>query len=252
MSLSQNPIPADKDLTREIVRVLRMGATFQAALHGLHSKLELPAVLDEQERMKLAAAYEGTAATLRGRAVKQPAGSEERAETERRAARYEARARIKRSGEPMPRDLRTPKERLEAIALVREAISQLLELMADVDGPDLEFFESALVDERKLLPPRAGPPGEQFVLGQSILRALAGRLGALFDETGGAALLPFAIPATEGEGIVTSVIAGAPGPQPRVFFTPGPSAPPAELQATEAAVSESAPNGTPAHGPETT
>jgi hypothetical protein len=45
------------------------------------------------------------------------AASEERVETERRAARYEARARIKRTGEPMPRELHTPKERLEAVAL---------------------------------------------------------------------------------------------------------------------------------------
>jgi hypothetical protein len=189
---------------------------------------------------------------LRGRAAKQPEGSEERAETERRAARYEARARVKRSGEPMPRELRTPKERLDAIVLLREAILQLLELMADVDGRDLEFFESALVDERKLLPPRAGSPAEQFVLGQSILRALVGRLGALFDEMGRAMLLPVAIPATEGEGTVTSVTAGAPGPQPRVFFTPGPSAPPAEPSATAVGSAESIPNGTTAHGPETT
>jgi hypothetical protein len=68
MSLDENSIPVEEEVTREIVRVLRMGAAFQAALHGLHSKLELPAVLDEQERMRLAAAYDATAGTLRARA----------------------------------------------------------------------------------------------------------------------------------------------------------------------------------------
>jgi hypothetical protein len=219
MSPMQNPIPSEEELTREIIRVLRMGATFQAALHELHSKLELPTVLDEQERTKLAAAYEGTAATLRGRAVKQPEGSEERNETERRAARYEARARVKRSGEPMPRELRTPRERLEAVAVLRDGLVQTLELIKDVDGTDLEFFETALVDERKMVPPRTGPVGEQFNFVQSILIGVLGRLGALFDNGGGVQLLPFAVPTAEtAEGVVTSVAPGALGPQPRVFF----------------------------------
>src|SRR5579884_2800269 len=127
-----DPARVEEELTREIVRVLRMGAAFQAALHGLHSKLELPAVLEEQERKRLAAAYEGTAATLRARAAKQPEGSDERAENERRASFYEARARVKRRGESMPRELRTPRERLEAVAGVRDGLVHLLGILADV------------------------------------------------------------------------------------------------------------------------
>jgi hypothetical protein len=223
MSPTQNPIPSEEELTREIVRVLRMGATFQAALHGLHSRLELPGVLDEQERMHLAAAYEGTAATLRSRAAKQPEGSGERTENERRAARYEARARVKRSGEPMPHELRTPKERLEAVSVLRDGLVYLLEHIADVDAADLEFFEAALVDERKQLPPQAGSVGEQFAFVRSILRGVLGRLGALVDEAGELHLLPFAIPTADStEGVVTSVVDGAPGPQPRVFFSGAP------------------------------
>jgi hypothetical protein len=241
MSLTQNPIPSEEDLTREIVRVLRMGATFQAALHGLHSKLELPAVLDEQERMQLAVAYEGTAGTLRSRAAKQPEGSDERAENERRAARYEARARVKRSGEPMPRELRTPKERLEAVSMLRDGLVQLLELIADVDAADLEFFEASLVDARKMLPPKAGSAGEQFVFVRSILRGVLGRLGGLVDDAAGAHLLPFALPTAESaDGVVTSMMAGAPGPQPRVVISGGPPA------AATALVTPT--NGTPADG----
>src|SRR3974390_701625 len=56
---------AEPELMREIVRVLRMGSAFQAALHGLHAKIELPAVLEEQERRRVAPGYAGTANTPR-------------------------------------------------------------------------------------------------------------------------------------------------------------------------------------------
>lgn len=134
MSPDQNQFPVEEEVTREVVRVLRMGAAFQAALHGLHAKLELPAVLDEQERRRLAAAYDGTAATLRARAAKEPDGSPARVELERRAATYEARSRVKRGGQRMPRDLRTPRERLEAVALLRDGLVQVLELSGEVDS----------------------------------------------------------------------------------------------------------------------
>src|SRR4051812_3097888 len=105
-------------LVHQLIRVLGIEAHFSAALHDLRVTLETPAVTEIQERKKLTEAYEATAATLRGRASRLPVGSAERSDAERRAAHYEARARVKRSGEPMPRELRTPKERLEAVALV--------------------------------------------------------------------------------------------------------------------------------------
>jgi hypothetical protein len=220
MSERKSPTTHQEELTREIVGVLRMGAGFQAALHELHAKLELPAVLEEEERLRLAAAYEGTATTLRARAAKLPRGSDEGAEYERRAARYEARARVKRSGEAMPRELRTPKERLEVVSVLRDGLVQVLAQLADVDAADLEFFEAALVDERNLLPPRVGPAGEQFALVRSILVGALGRLGASMDNTGDMHLLPFAIPtADSADGVVTTLVAGAPGPQPRIVFS---------------------------------
>jgi hypothetical protein len=227
MSLGQNAIPFDEEeVTREIVRVLRMGAAFQAALHGLHSKLELPAVLDEQDRMRLAAAYDATAATLRGRAAKQPEGSTAREELEHRASTYEGRARVKRSGERMPRDLRTPRERLEAVGVFRDGLAQLLELSGEVDAADLEFFETALVDDRGVRTPAAGSAGEHLGFVQSILRGVLGRLGAVIDDAGGVHVLPFAVPITEtADGVVTSVVAGAPGAQPGVSFSSPPAGP---------------------------
>ncbi len=221
MSLDLTTHPIEEEVTREIVRVLRMGAAFQAALHGLHSKLELSAVLDEQERMRLAAAYDGTAATLRARAAKQPEGSDARVENERRAATYEARARVKRSGERMPRELRTPRERLEAVAVLRDALVQILELSGDVDAADLEFFEAALVDDRGARPPAAGSAGEQVAFVQSILRGVLARLGAFVDDAGGVHLLPFGVTTSEAaDGAVTSMVQGAPG-QERVSFFRG-------------------------------
>ncbi len=54
----------------------------------------------------------------------------------------------------MPRDLRTPGERLESVDRVRQALLRLLALIADVDGDDLEAFEGAIVDPNQELPPR--------------------------------------------------------------------------------------------------
>jgi hypothetical protein len=223
--MQPTPVQVEEELTRKIVRVLRMGSAFQAALHELHAKLELPAVLEEQERIQLAAAYDGTAATLRARAAKQPDGSPERAELERRAGTFAARARVKRSGERMPRELRTPRERLEAVALLRDGLVQILKLSADVDADDLDFFESALVDERKVRSAAAGSAGEQLEFVRGILQGMLGRLGGLVDPAGCADLLPFGLPASDTqEGVVTSMTLGAPGPQPRVDFSPAPAA----------------------------
>jgi hypothetical protein len=238
MSLDQDQFPVEEEVTREIVRVLRMGATFQAALHGLHARLELPAVLDEQERMRLATAYDGTAATLRARAAKEPDGSPARVELERRAATYEARSRVKRGGQRMPRNLRTPRERLEAVALLRDALVQVLALAGEVDAADLEFFEAALVDNRGVRPPTAGSAGEQLGFVQSILRGVLARLGALVDDAGDVHLLPFAMSITEtADGVLTGVVAGAAGAQPRVSFSgaaaPAPAGPLAETSPGE-------------------
>jgi hypothetical protein len=225
--MSQSTPALEEELTREIVRVLRMGSAFQAALHGLHEKLELPAVLEQQERLRLAAAYDGTATTLRARAARHPDGSQERAELQLRAATFENRARVKRSGERMPHELRTPRERLEAVAVLRDGLVQLLELATDVRADDLEFFEAALLDESKLRPPAAGSPGEQLDLAQSILRGVLNRLGALVDPTGSVHLLPFGLPAAETpHGVVTSLTPGTPGPQPRAVISPGAAASP--------------------------
>jgi hypothetical protein len=243
------PPPTEGQILSQIMRVLGIEARFSSALHDLRSMMQTPAVVELNERMALAAAYDSTSVTLRARAAKQPEGSDERAQTEQRAAFYDQRARVKRSGEPMPRELRTPKERLEAVAFVRDGLVQLLQLVVDVDSEDLEFFESSLVDERNLMPPKAGTAGEQFVFVNTILRAALVRLGGLIDESGAVQLLPFGIPTgltgdeTTGQGVVTSVAEGAPGPQPRVFFTPGPAPAPAP---------PATPNGTPANGPPST
>ena len=123
----------------------------------------------------------------------------------------------------MPRELRTPRERLEAVAVLRDGLAQLLELAADVDANDLDFFESALIDAGHVRPTAAGSAGEQLDFVRSILCGMLGRLGALVDAEGDVHLLPLGLPASETpEGIVTSMTPGAPGPQPRVVSSPAP------------------------------
>jgi hypothetical protein len=172
-----------------IVRVLAQGASFQASLHALFEELRLPELAEMEERAKHAAAYETTAGVLRRRALK--AEGEERAEHERRAGYYEGRARAMRSGQPMPRELRTPRERLDAVGRVRDALVEVLDAIADVDGPDFDFFEGALFDENGFVPQRGGAALEQVAFVGSVARGLLVRMGAVFDERGAATLLPY-------------------------------------------------------------
>jgi hypothetical protein len=172
-----------------VARVLAQGASFQALLHGLFEELRLPALSEMEERAKHAEAYETTAGVLRRRALK--AEGEEREEHERRAAYYEGRALAIRSGQPMPRELRTPLERLDAVGRVRDALVEVLEAIANVDGTDFAFFEESLLDERGFLPPAGGAVLEQVAFVVSVVRGLLVRMGVVFDERGGVTLLPY-------------------------------------------------------------
>jgi hypothetical protein len=186
MALGSKVPPIDLE---HIVRVLAQGASFQAALHALFEELRLPALAEIQERAKHAEAYETSASVLRRRALK--AEGDDRTEHERRAAYYEGRALTMRSGQPMPRELRTPRERLDAVGRVRDVLVELLEAIADVDGADFEFFEGSLFDERGFLPPPGGSPLEQVAFVASVARGLLVRMGAVFDERGDPTLLAY-------------------------------------------------------------
>jgi hypothetical protein len=172
-----------------LVRVLAQGASFQASLHALFEELRIPALSEMQERAKHAKAYEASAGILRRRALK--ADGDERAEHERRAAYYEGRALAMRSGQPVPRELRTPRERLDAVGRVRDALVEVLDAIADVDGPDFDFFEGSLLDERGVVPQRGGAALEQIAFVASVARGLLVRMGAVFDERGAATLLAY-------------------------------------------------------------
>jgi len=172
-----------------IVGVLAQGASFQASLHALFEELRLPALSEMEERAKHAAAYETSAGVLRRRALK--AEGEERAEHERRARYYEGRALAMRSGQPIPRELRTPRERLDAVGRVRDALVEVLEAIGDVDGADFELFETSLLDERGFLPSPGGAVLEQVAFVASVARGLLIRMGAVLDERGDVTLLPY-------------------------------------------------------------
>jgi hypothetical protein len=186
MALASKVAPINLE---HVARVLAQGAGFQACLHALFEELRLPALSEMQERAKHAEAYETTAGVLRRRALK--ADGEEREEHERRAVYYEGRAFAMRSGQPMPRELRTPRERLDAVGRVRDALVEVLDAVADVDGADFAFFEESLLDERGFLPPRGGSALEQVGFVASVARGLLARMGAVFDERGYVTLLPY-------------------------------------------------------------
>ena len=193
----------EEAITHDLLEVLALGSRYTAAMHQLHESLRTPQIAAEVARREHAAAYEQTAGVYRRRAEKSE--GTDRAELERRASYYEARARVKREGVLMPRELRTPGERLESVDRVRQALLRLLALIADVDGEDLEAFEAAIVDPKQELPPRAGSAADQFLFLKSIVQGVLVRMGCMFDETGrGVRVLKWALEIVEGQGVTFS------------------------------------------------
>ena len=226
------PSKTEQEITGEVLEVLGLGARYSAALHALHETIRTPAVEAELARAEHAAAYEQTAGVYRRRAAADKVAPDERVELERRAAYYEARARVKRAGAVMPPELRTPAERLEAVDRVRAALLRLLASIGDVSGEELEAFESALLDQKNELPPRAGSSSDQFLFLKSIVQGVLVRMGCLFDETGrGVRVLPWAIDIAQAGGVsFKPAEAAAPAPAP----APAPPAPAAPAPAAEA------------------
>jgi hypothetical protein len=109
---------------------------FEAPLLG--GRQELP---NEEH----AASYQATAAMLRRRAKMQPAAHQ--AESIARAEWFEKRAAIKRTGGVMPRDLRTPGERLGFVDGLRRALLLVLEATEQLELEDVSTFVRRLVDD---------------------------------------------------------------------------------------------------------
>jgi hypothetical protein len=90
---------------------------------------------------------------------------------------------------------------------VRDALVEVLEAIADVDGADFAFFEASLLDGRGFLPPRGGSALDQVTFVASLARGLLVRMGAIFDEQGSATLLPYGTPiATPGANATDDAI----------------------------------------------
>lgn len=141
-----------------------------------------------------AKSYAESAGVMRRRA-KTMTGADAAAELER-AAWFDKRAEFKRTGGIMPREIRTPAERLSFVDSVRQALLVVSEAIAQVDPEDVSRFVGHLVDdEEKPL------HGEQTALAASlasnsieglrgVLPALLEQLGLGFTEEGGAGFWP--------------------------------------------------------------
>jgi len=109
---------------------------FEAPLLG--GRQELP----NEEHAK---SYHATAAMLRRRAKGQT--PEHRAASLARADWYDARAEIKQRGGVMPRELRTPGERLGFVDGLRRSLLLVLDAIEQLDLEDVETFVRRLVDD---------------------------------------------------------------------------------------------------------
>jgi hypothetical protein len=96
---------------------------------------------DDDDR--LATEYERTAALYRRRAARRP---EDAADLAKRAEWFERRALVKRSGEAMPRELRTPAETLAVVDEFRQTLAVALAIAGELDAADLAAFGRCLSD----------------------------------------------------------------------------------------------------------
>jgi hypothetical protein len=173
--------PHDKPLAR----VLELLATASDAVRGALRDAEGPAVDDEL----LAAEYARTAALYRRRAARRPEDAQRLA---RRAEWFEQRARVKRAGDPMPRDLRTPTETMAVVDQFRCAIATSLVLASEFGVGELRAFA------RCLAAPHAQPADDAAL--QAFINAatrMLGHLGGLRRPDGLCEIDEYTVPLTD-------------------------------------------------------
>ena len=129
-----------------------------------------------------AKSYAESAGVMRRRA-KTMTGADQAAELER-AAWFDKRAEFKRTGGIMPREIRTPAERLAFVDSVRQALLVVREAIDQVDPEDVSRFVEHLIDDER----KQSLHGEQTELAAGLAResieALRGVLPPLLEQLG--------------------------------------------------------------------
>jgi hypothetical protein len=138
--------------------------------------------------------YDAEAAKLRRRKANPRLGAgEDGEELERRAKLFEARAAAKRSGRPMPRELRTPAETLARVDELRRKLAAILdEASGELAPEDFENFADALGSEYA-----RGGEGDTLQRAYGALRGL----GVFRDQDAVSRFAPFRSP-LDGQAIV--------------------------------------------------
>jgi len=117
-------------------------ADAQTALERAAQALRQSGAVDRAQELRHAEIYAASAALFRRRAANRQ-DPEQQATLEARAAWYEGRARIKREGKDMPRELRTPSESLETVDRMRRTVAELCARFADVSVNEMASFAEA-------------------------------------------------------------------------------------------------------------
>jgi len=161
-----------------------------AALERAAQALSQGGAPDRSRELRHAEAYLASAALFRRRAAKRT-DAEQRAALETRAAWYEGRARAKRDGLDMPRDLRTPAESLDVVDRMRQTIAELCARFKDVTADEIASFAQACDG--------AHSAAECAELAQLLasLPALARNLGVKFEDGGQIYLAEYRRPALD-------------------------------------------------------
>jgi hypothetical protein len=115
----------------------------QIALERAAAAIRQSGAVDRAQELRHAEIYAASAALFRRRAANRQ-DPEQQATLEARAAWYEGRARIKREGRDMPRELRTPSESLETVDRMRRTIAGLCARFADVSVDEMASFAESM------------------------------------------------------------------------------------------------------------
>jgi hypothetical protein len=236
-----------------LAQALGMLARASSEIAWLHDTLQTDEMREQAEALRHAEAYDQSAAVYTRRADAARAASDlhQAADFEKRAGWFRARADVKRAGLPMPAPLRTPKERIDAVGRIREAMIELAALVRDVEPADVVAFGRALVR----------PPGLELGIifdQQFFARWLENTLrpmGVRWGEQGQLEVLPFAIAITEPAGVDAAAPAAAPAAPsegssevrhigPAIITPPPAPAPPTETRPIEPAAATASPAST--------
>jgi hypothetical protein len=127
------------------LQIVGMATEFAATLQRYAADLQNPVVAAANDRLSQAAILDAQADTYANRSNRFAPGSEQHLELQQRASNLRRRAAALRSGEAIPRELRTPLDRLDLVSRARDALIAATVALDELEPSDVVGFLQALL-----------------------------------------------------------------------------------------------------------